>query len=82
MGGSAGGYLSNMVGLLMRPGARVQAVVTLFGPSDFRGNPVNENVEALLDDLIKKKVGSRGGGGVAHYSRDQGRSAVSTHPRR
>jgi alpha-L-fucosidase 2 len=55
VGGSAGGYLSNMVGLLNAPGARVQAVVTLFGPSDFRGMTVNENVHALLDDLIKKK---------------------------
>src|SRR5580704_11258369 len=45
VGGSAGGYLSNMVGILQAPGnagskdpvdrtsARVQAVVTLFGPS-------------------------------------------------
>jgi acetyl esterase len=55
VGGSAGGYLSNMAGLLNAPGARVQAVVTLFGPSDFRGKPMNENVHALLDDLIKKK---------------------------
>jgi acetyl esterase/lipase len=55
VGGSAGGYLSNMVGLLNAPGARVQAVVTLFGPSDFRGKPMNENVHALLDDLVSKK---------------------------
>ena len=60
VGGSAGGYLSNMAGLLNSPGdkaakdpvdresARVQAVVTLFGPTDFRGKPMNENVRALL----------------------------------
>src|ERR1700734_1468262 len=53
VGGSAGGYLSNMVGLLNAPGAQVQAVVTLFGPSDFRGKPMNENVHALLDGFIK-----------------------------
>src|SRR5229473_5272473 len=60
VGGSAGGYLSNMVGVLGAPGikgakdpvdrtsARVQAVVTLFGPSDFRNQPVTENLRALL----------------------------------
>jgi acetyl esterase len=67
VGGSAGGYLSNMVGLLGAPGikgakdavdrvsARVQAVVTLFGPSDFRGQPLSENVKALLGPLIEDK---------------------------
>ena len=67
VGGSAGGYLSNMAGLLNSPGdktsrdpveresARVQAVVTLFGPSDFRGKPMNENVHALLDAPIHEK---------------------------
>ncbi|HXA07686.1 MAG TPA: alpha/beta hydrolase [Bryobacteraceae bacterium] len=67
VGGSAGGYLSNMAGLLNPPGdksavdpvdresARVQAVVTLFGPSDFRGHPVNKNVEALLGALMREK---------------------------
>src|SRR5215471_990728 len=50
VGGSPGGYLSNMVGILQaggikgakdpvdRASAKVQAVVTLFGPSDFRGS--------------------------------------------
>ncbi|MGH9668108.1 MAG: alpha/beta fold hydrolase [Bryobacteraceae bacterium] len=64
VGGSAGGYLSNMAGLLNHPGnksakdsverqsARVQAVVTLFGPSDFRGKPLNEYTHALLDAFI------------------------------
>src|SRR5215467_10321569 len=67
VGGSAGGYLSNMVGVLHaggvkdakdavdRTSARVQAVVTLFGPSDFRGQPVSPNVQALLGPLIEKK---------------------------
>ena len=67
VGGSAGGYLSNMAGLLNPPGdsaakdpverksARVQAVVTLFGPSDFRGKSMNENVHALLDAPIQEK---------------------------
>lgn len=67
VGGSAGGYLSNMAGLLQSPGikgatdpvdrksARVQAVVTLFGPSDFRGQPPNQHVRALLGPLIDRK---------------------------
>jgi acetyl esterase/lipase len=67
VGGSAGGYLSNMAGLASAPGdrssadpvdresARVEAVVTLFGPSDFRGKPVNKYVEALLGALIREK---------------------------
>src|SRR5580765_4137860 len=60
VGGSAGGYLSNMVGVLNAPGikgakdpvdrtsARVQAVVTLFGPSDFRGQAPSEGLKKLL----------------------------------
>ncbi|MGA2185117.1 MAG: alpha/beta hydrolase fold domain-containing protein [Bryobacteraceae bacterium] len=67
VGGSAGGWLSNMAGLIDAPGdpsakdpvdresSAVQAVVTIFGPSDFRGKPVNPNVHALLDPLIKAK---------------------------
>jgi acetyl esterase/lipase/extradiol dioxygenase family protein len=67
VGGSAGGWLSNMAGLIGAPGdpsskdpvdresANVQAVVTLFGSSDFRGKPVNPNEHALLDPLIKEK---------------------------
>jgi acetyl esterase len=67
VGGSAGGFLSNMVGLLNaggmedaddpvdRESARVQAVVTLFGPSDFRTNPLTENTHALLDAYIAQK---------------------------
>src|SRR6266478_2561616 len=65
--GSAGGYLSNMVGVLGSPGikgakdpvdrvsARVQAVVTLFGPSDFRGREPSAGLKALLGPLIEKK---------------------------
>jgi alpha-L-fucosidase 2 len=67
VGGSAGGYLSNMAGVLNsggikgakdpvdRTSARVQAVVTLFGPSDFRNQPVGEGLRALLGPLIKTK---------------------------
>jgi acetyl esterase len=67
VGGSAGGYLSNMVGVLNAPGikgakdpvdrtsARVQAVVTLFGPSDFRGQPLSEGLTKLLGPLIEQK---------------------------
>src|SRR5712692_1636122 len=68
VGGSAGGYLSNMAGVLGAPGikgakdpvdrasARVQAVVTLFGPSDFRGRrEPSAGLKALLGPLIVKK---------------------------
>jgi acetyl esterase/lipase len=67
VGGSAGGYLSNMVGILDAPGikgakdpvdrtsARVQAVVTLFGPSDFRGRNPEGGLKALLAPLIEQK---------------------------
>src|SRR6266849_1193705 len=67
VGGSAGGYLSNMVGILQAPGikgskdlvdrtsARVQAVVTLFGPSDFRGSEPSAGLKALLGPLIAQK---------------------------
>jgi acetyl esterase len=67
VGGSAGGYLSNMVGLLNAQGiagakdpvdrtsARVQAVVTLFGPSDLRGKEPSEGLKKLLGPLIEKK---------------------------
>ncbi len=67
VGGSAGGYLSTMVGLLNASGikggedpadresARVQAVVTLFGPSDLHGMEINQSIHALLDPLIKEK---------------------------
>jgi acetyl esterase len=67
VGGSAGGYLSTMVGLINASGvkgsddtvdresARVQAVVTLFGVSDLRGMPMYESIHALIDPLIKEK---------------------------
>lgn len=67
VGGSAGGFLSNMVGLLNAPGdptakdpvdregARVQAVVTLFAQSSFATVPLNKDVHALLDPLIRQK---------------------------
>jgi alpha-L-fucosidase 2 len=67
VGGSAGGFLSNMVGLLNAPGdprakdpvdresARVQAVVTLYAQSSFATVPLNKDVHALLDPLIQKE---------------------------
>jgi acetyl esterase len=55
VGGSAGGFLSNMVGLLNLPDARVQAVVTLFAQSSFATVPLNADVHALLDPLIQQK---------------------------
>jgi acetyl esterase len=55
VGGSAGGFLSNMVGVLNRPDARVQAVVTLFAQSSFATVPLNADVHSLLDPLIQQK---------------------------
>ena len=67
LGGSAGGFLSNMVGLLGAPGdpaakdpvdgesAKVQAVVTLFAQSSFATVPLRKDVHALLDPLIQQK---------------------------
>ena len=67
VGGSAGGFLSNMVGLLSAPGnprasdpvdresARADAVVTLFAQSSFATVPLNKDVHALLDPLIAQK---------------------------
>ena len=67
VGGSAGGFLSNMVGLLNAPGdpdakdpvdresANVQAVVTLYAQSSFATVPLNKDVHALLDPLIQQK---------------------------
>lgn len=67
VGGSAGGFLSNMVGLLSAPGdpaaedpvdresAKVEAVVTLFAQSSFATVPLNRDVHALLDPLIQRK---------------------------
>jgi acetyl esterase len=67
VGGSAGGFLSNMVGLLSAPGdpnasdpvdresARPDAVVTLYAQSSFGTVPLNKDVHALLDPLIALK---------------------------
>ena len=67
IGGSAGGFLSNMVGLRQTPGstqatdpvdresAQVQAVVTLYAQSSFATVPLNKDVHALLDPLIQQK---------------------------
>lgn len=67
VGGSAGGFLSNMVGLLNAPGdakaadavdresARAQAVVSLYAQSSFEFVPINSAVHMLLDPLIAEK---------------------------
>ncbi len=67
VGGSAGGYLSNMVGLLNAPGnpkapdpvdresARVQAVVTLYALSSLSDVPMNDSIHALMDPVMKEK---------------------------
>lgn len=67
VGGSAGGYLSTMVGLLNlggdpkaadpveRESARAQAVVSLYAQSSFEFVPLNADVHRLLDPLIAKK---------------------------
>jgi alpha-L-fucosidase 2 len=66
-GGSAGGFLSNMVGLKNAPGdphaadpvdresAKVQAVVSLYAQSSFQFVPLNRNVHQLLDPLIARE---------------------------
>jgi acetyl esterase len=67
IGGSAGGFLSNMAGLLdsgANPGAadpvdrqsaKVQAVVSLYAQSSFEFVPLNADVHSLLDPLIAQK---------------------------
>jgi len=67
VGGSAGGFLSNMVGLLNAPGdpsaadsvdresAQAQAVVSLYAQSSFEFVPMNSAVHMLLDPLIAQK---------------------------
>jgi alpha-L-fucosidase 2 len=67
VGGSAGGFLSNMVGLknadgdakaadpVDRESARVQAVVSLFAQSSFEFVPLNADVHRFLDPLIAEK---------------------------
>src|ERR1700752_996781 len=67
VGGSAGGFLSNMVGLLNAPGdpkasdpvdresAKAQAVVSLYAQSSFEFVPMNSAVHGLLDPLIAEK---------------------------
>lgn len=67
VGGSAGGFLSNMVGLLNAPGnaratdpvdqesAKVEAVVSLYAQSSMATVPLNNDTHALLDPLIRQK---------------------------
>jgi acetyl esterase/lipase len=66
VGGSAGGFLSSIVGLLDAPGdpkvsdpvdresARPDAVVTLYAQSSFATVPLNRDVHALLDASIAR----------------------------
>lgn len=67
LGGSAGGYLSNMVGLLQASGiptasdlvdresAKVQGVISLFAPTSFETMKLSKHGHQLLDPLIKAK---------------------------
>jgi len=67
MGGSAGGFVSNMVGLLDGKGdakaadpvdrvsAKAQAVVSLYAQSSFEFVPLNADVHRFLDPLIAEK---------------------------
>jgi acetyl esterase len=67
IGGSAGGFLSNMAGLRNAPGdpqasdpidqvsAKAQAVVSLYAQSSFEFVPLNADVHRLLDPLIAEK---------------------------
>lgn len=67
VGGSAGGYLSNMAGVLNEgaksqdrtlldgQSAQVNAVVTLYGITDFEALPVSEHERQLLAPLIRYK---------------------------
>jgi acetyl esterase/lipase len=67
VGGSAGGFMSNMVGLLNADGdpkaadpvdrvsARAQAVVSLYAQSSFEFVPLNADVHRFLDPLIAAK---------------------------
>lgn len=67
VGGSAGGFLSNMVGLLNAPGdpkaadpvdrvnAKAEAVVSLYAQSSFEFVPLNEDVHRFLDPFIAQK---------------------------
>jgi alpha-L-fucosidase 2 len=67
VGGSAGGYLSNIVGLrdtagdpkaadpVERESAHVQAVVSLFAPSDLTALKMNDRIQALTHEVVAKK---------------------------
>lgn len=67
VGGSAGGFVSNMVGLLDGKGdakaadpvdrvsAKAQAVVSLYAQSSFEFVPLNADVHRFLDPLIAEK---------------------------
>lgn len=85
VGGSAGGYLSNMVGLLNAPGdpeatdpvdrmsAKAEAVVSLYAQSSFEFVPLNEDVHRFLDPFIAQKgekEAIREASPITHVSKD------------
>lgn len=85
VGGSAGGFLSNMVGLLNAPGdptatdavdresAKAQAVVSLYAQSSFEFVPMNSAVHMLLDPLIAargEKEAIREASPITYVSKD------------
>ena len=55
VGGSAGGYLSNMAGLVADKDAAVQAVVTLFGISDWTGMPYRATLDPMFEPTLSAK---------------------------
>lgn len=85
IGGSAVGYLSNMVGLLNAPGdphaadpverisAKAQAVVSLYAQSSFEFVPLNANAHCFLDPFIAQKgekEAIREASPITHVSKD------------
>ena len=85
VGGSAGGFLSNMVGLLNADGdpkaadpveresAKAQAVVSLYAQSSFEFVPLNQDVHRFLDPLIAKvgeKEAIREASPITYVSKD------------
>jgi len=55
LGGSAGGYLSNMAGLVADSDSAVQAVVTLFGIGNWAGMNYRAQLEPIFEPLLSQK---------------------------
>ena len=55
LGGSAGGYLSNMAPLVADEKASVEAVVTLFGISNWAGMPYHDNILPMFEPTLSEK---------------------------